>query len=118
MTRKKIERRYLVLKLSDIDRYLSVSDRHTIHLIGGIIERKRREEKRPPVVGLYIDRSFPIYDQVEAATLHWLNGEEGDPQLAYIRNLERKLSERDLVIHRLQDENFTLVGENNRLKKA
>lgn len=115
---KRIERRYLILKLSDIDRYLNVNDRHTVNLIAGVITRKRQEENRPPVNGLYIDKSFPIYPQVEDAFLHWLNGDEGESLLTYTRKLEQRLADKDTQIARLQDENFSLVGENNRLKKS
>ena len=40
---KRIERRYLILKLSDIDRYLNVNDRHTVNLIAVVITRKSEE---------------------------------------------------------------------------
>lgn len=115
---KRIERRFLILKLSDIDRYLNVNDRHTVNLIAGVITRKREEEKRAPVSGLYIDKQWPIYPYVEDAFLHWLNGDKTEGPLTYIQQLEKKLAEKTQQAARLQDENLSLVGEVNRLKKS
>jgi hypothetical protein len=111
MTRKRIERRYLVVKLADVDRYLTASDRHAIHTFTGVIERKRKEEGRTALTGIYVDKEFPIYDQVEALTLHWLNGDPGEPQIEYIRRIETRLRIVEAELAYQREENVRLCCE-------
>lgn len=73
----KLENRYLVLKLSDIAKYISFNDRMTLASIAQSIEHHRHDEERPPLKCIVIESDWPEYkttlcalgDRVDAETV-------------------------------------------------
>lgn len=58
------EERYLVIKRSDIESYLSTKEQDKLYHLAEVVADARSEDKRPPLECVCVEGDWPIYDEV------------------------------------------------------
>lgn len=58
----KLEERYLVLKIRDIEQSLTTDERKILLILSEVVNRSRKASGRPPLECLVIEKDWPEYD--------------------------------------------------------
>lgn len=70
----KRERRYVVLKIADLEKYIRKESRFLVAAIGKEIERRRALDGRPPLESVVVESDWPEYEPTWAAIESRMNG--------------------------------------------
>lgn len=60
----KRERRYVVLKLTDLQKYLTVDQRNDLARLEEIVSCGREADGRAPLTGVYVEADWPEHEPV------------------------------------------------------
>jgi hypothetical protein len=69
-----VEARYLVIKYSDIDKYLNTRHQNELFDLADTIQTNRSAEGKNGIEGVFIDKRWEIYPQVLKLLEEMVNG--------------------------------------------